>query len=118
MRFLLLVLALGLAFSAEAQARWSGGVQYELGGDVTTVWTVEWPAFDLLGLRAGPSVTADARVGPTGYGASLSAGVTVALVPPRAAWAAMLDLTYRVILTSGERARTAPSIGLYLTGAF
>lgn len=118
MRAILLTLALALAGHASAQL-WSGGVVYQFGGDVTASATVEWPAFDLAGLRAGPAVNVRAFYGPGGWGAAALAGLTVAFVPPvEAITAFALDLNYQVVWRAGESARFTPSIGLIMAGRF
>ena len=118
MRAFLLVAVLLLAGHALAQ-QWSGGVVYRFGGDLTASATVEWPAFDLGGLRAGPSINVRGFVGPEGYGGAALAGLTVAFVPPvEAITAFALDLSYEVIWRAGDSARFVPSIGLFMAGRF
>jgi hypothetical protein len=115
---LALTILLTLAGLAAAQ-QWAGGVQYRFGEDLTANVTIEWPAFDLFGFRAGPSVSLQGHVGPSGFGAAALAGVTIAFVtdhPDVTAW--MLDLHYRAVWRSGESARYAPGIGVYATGSF
>lgn len=117
-RRLLLVCALAVIGTAWAQ-QWSGGVRYQWGGDLAASLTLEWPSFDLLGLRAGPSISVQAHAGPDGFGATALAGLTVVFntgIPELVAVA--LDIHYRVIWRAGEDTRYGPGIGLYATGAF
>jgi hypothetical protein len=115
-----LLLALALLFAGQALAQqWSGGVVYRFGGDLTASATIEWPAFDFVGARAGPSVNVRAFLGPSGWGAAALAGFTVAFVPPvEEITAFALDLSYEVIWRAGDTTRFVPSVGLFMAGRF
>lgn len=119
MKRLLLVLALAVIGTTAGAQQWSGGVRYQWGDALVGNVTVEWPSFDLLGLRAGPSVTVQGHVGPDGFGATAMAGVTIAFVtgiPELLAVA--IDINYRVVWQTGESTRYGPGIGVYAAGSF
>ncbi len=119
MRRVALALALLATLGIASAQQWSGGVHYRLGGDLTASATVEWPSFDLLGLRAGPSVAVRAHAGPGGYGASVFGGVTIAFVTGLDALPALaLDIIYEAVYRSGDAARYGPTIALYAAGSF
>lgn len=119
MRRTLLAVALAAMLGTASAQLWGLGVQYRFGGDATANLTLEFPAVDLLGVRAGPSVSTRAHAGPDGYGAAVLAGVTLAFVPSvPGVTAIMLEVNYEVLLRSGEAARYGPTIGLYLSGSW
>lgn len=115
-RCVVLVALLAMLPNAAAQV-YGFGARYDFGGDLTANLKVEFPSFDVLGLRAGPSVSVNGRVGPGGtLGAGVVAGVTLTYIPTVPGLVAFaVDLDYRVVWTYGDGARASPGIGIFAT---
>lgn len=115
-RSLAVVLAV-VAFSGVAAAQsFSGGVRATLDG-LTTQFTVEVDAVELLGLRVAPVVTVTAGLDAwQDVTASALGGLAITWLPPDSVWAVQAQVHYRVLWETGNQARAGPELLVGIVG--
>jgi hypothetical protein len=116
-RAALVALLLGLATAASAQVI-TGGVRFNLAPELVAEVSVESPAFDLLGIRTGGVIKANARTDFEDAQATVQAGIMLTLLPDASEWGLSLQVLTRVLFSTREDTRIGPEVGLALYRAF
>jgi hypothetical protein len=115
-RALALAALLALGSVAFAQ-QWSVAVRYETPTTAAAAVTVEFPAINLLGFRAGPSVTLRGRYGDNDWSGGAQLGMTFAFIPRDPTLLAVLLETYYVATLHSARPMShAFGVGLVIVG--